>query len=96
MSEIDPNTIQEGDPVVVQDQDKNVARGPASFDNEGRLIMTAFKSKIVIARWSNRARDGFGAYKTVTGLKIVGHEPPMELLAIDVIPKQQFKGSNPT
>jgi len=95
-SEINPNTISDGDPIVIQDQAKNVACGIAHFDHEGRMVITAFKTQIPVARWSQRARDGQGAYATVAGIKIVGHEPPMELLAIDVIPKKKFGGSNPT
>ena len=95
MNSIDPNLINEGDPVVIQDKEKNVARGIASFDNQGRILLTAFKVNIPFARWSNSARDGRGSYAVVKDIRIVGHEPPMELLSMDVVPRKKV-GSDPT
>lgn len=92
---IDPNLINEGDPVVIQDADKNVARGTVEFDHEGRMLMTAFKVQIPFARWSTSARGGLGGYAPVKGIKIVGHQPPIDQMIFDVIPKQKFR-SNPT
>lgn len=93
---IDPSTIGEGDPVVIQDRNKNVARGAVSFDHEGRMMLAAFGIEIPIARWSNQGRDGLGGYAAIKAVKIVGHEPPMDVMPFDVVPKKRFKGSNPT
>jgi hypothetical protein len=93
---IDPNAISEGEQVIVQDEDKNLAEGPAAFDEKGQMLIHAFRTDIVIARWSQKARAGLGAYAPVKGIKIVGHQAPIDALAFDVVPRQRFGGSNPT
>jgi hypothetical protein len=92
---IDPNSIREGEQVSIQDEDKNVIMGPAAFDEQGRMIVRAFKTEIVFARWSTSARAGLGGYSVVKGIKITGHQPPIDILAFDTVPQQRF-GSNPT
>lgn len=92
---IDPNAIQAGEQVIIQDEAKNLAEGPADFDGEGRMIIHAFRMDIPFARWSAQARGGLGRYSPLKGIKIVGHQAPIDGLAIDVVPKQRF-GSNPT
>ena len=93
---IDPNAISEGEIVTIQDKAKNVIQGPACFDEEGRMCVEAFKFKIVFARWSTSARAGLGGYACVKEIKIVGHQPPIDALAFDTVPRQRFGGSNPT
>lgn len=96
MTKIDPSTINKGEEVIIQDEDKNVARGPTDFDEKGRMTVRAFKTEIPFARWSTSARQGLGGYVAVKGIKIVGHEPPIDVLGFDVVPRQRFGGSNPT
>jgi hypothetical protein len=93
---IDPNVISEGEQVIIQDENKNLIEGPAAFDEKGRMIIHAFHTDIVVARWSAQARAGLGGYSPVRGIKIVGHQPPIDALAFDVVPRQRFGGSNPT
>lgn len=92
---IDPNSIREGETVSIQDENKNVLMGPAAFDEQGRLILRAFKTEIVFARWSTQARQGLGGYAVIKGIKITGHQPPIDVLAFDTVPRQRF-GVNPT
>jgi hypothetical protein len=92
---IDASIINDGEEVIIQDEAKNVARGTAFFDEKGRLAIRAFKTEIPFARWSTSARGGVGGYTCVKGIKIVGHQPPLDQLAFDVVPKQRF-GGNPT
>lgn len=93
---INPNIINEGEQVVIQDERKNTVEGPATFDEKGRMVIQAFKGEIPFARWSSSARDGLGGYVPIKGIKIVGHQAPLEgLMKYDVVPKQKFK-SNPT
>jgi len=93
---INPNLISEGEEVIIQDENKNVLRGPMVLtDKDGRMAVKAFKQEIPFARWSTQGRDGLGSYVAIKGIKIVGHQAPLDLLAFDVVPKQQFR-SNPT
>jgi len=91
-----PSSIKEGESVTIQDEHKNVLQGPMTFTSEGEMALVAFKFEIPFARWSNRARDGFGDYVVIKGIKIVGHQASMDsLMGYDVVPRKQFK-SNPT
>jgi hypothetical protein len=92
---IDPNAVNVGEQVVIQDENKNTIEGPADFDEKGRMIIRAFRGEIVFARWSKSARGGLGGYTTVKGIKIVGHQAPLDAFAFDTVPQQRF-GSNPT
>lgn len=94
---INPNIINQGEEVVIQDEAKNVLKGTMIFTEKGQMAVVAFKIEIPFARWSGRDRGGLGGYVPVKGIKIVGHQPPMEGLveAYDVVPKQRFK-TNPT
>ena len=96
MNSIDPNAVSDGHPVIIQDEMKNVARGEVSFDEKGLMILRAFRTDIVIARWSAQARGGLGGYTPAKGIRIVGHEPPMEFNVVDLVPRQKFGGVNPT
>jgi hypothetical protein len=90
---INPNTINEGEEVVIQDDAKNVLRGTMVVDEKGNMAIEAFRTQIRFARWSTRDRGG---YVPVKGIKIVGHQPAMDgLMSFDVVPKQRVK-SNPT
>jgi hypothetical protein len=95
---INPNVINEGESVTIQDKEKNVIQGPMMPTENGQLAVQAFGSNIVFARWSNSARDGLGGYVVKTGLKIVAHRPPIDQLVIDVLPRQRYQQqqSNPT
>ena len=97
MTDIDPNLVQLGEMVTIQDTVKNVIMGPMVHTAKGQMAVVAFSTEIVFARWSNRARDGKGAYRPAKGVRLVGHQSPIEgLFEFDVIPKQRFKGSDPT
>jgi hypothetical protein len=97
MITINPNVISEGDPVIIQDENKNVLRGIMIIDDKARMAVKAFRVEIPFARWSQQARDGLGGYVPIKGIKITGHEPPFDgMLAMDVVPKQLFRKTNPT
>jgi len=91
-----PSSIKEGESVTIQDEHKNVLQGPMTFTDEGEMALLAFKFEIPFARWSNRARNGFGDYVPIAGIKICGHQPSMDaVMDFDVVPRKHFK-SNPT
>jgi len=93
---INPNLISEGEQVTIQDENKNVLQGPMVLtEKDGRMALKAFKLEIPFARWSTQGRDGLGSYVALKGIKIVGHQPPIDQLAFDVVPQQKFR-SNPT
>lgn len=96
MTTIYPSSIKEGEVVTIQDKHKNVLQGPMVFTGEGEMAIVAFKFEIPFARWSNRARDGFGDYVPIEGIKICGHQASMDaLMDYDIVPRKQVK-SNPT
>ena len=94
---INPNLINEGEQVIIEDEAKNRLEGPMVLNEKGDMSIQAFKGEIRFARWSTRDRGGLGGYVPIKGIKIVGHQPPIEGLHIfDVVPKQKFRKSNPT
>jgi len=93
---INPNHISKGEQVIIKDGDKQTIEGPMDFDEDGRMIIKAFNLEIPFARWSTSARDGLGGYVAIKGVKIVGHQAPLDpLFVLDLVPQQQFR-SNPT
>lgn len=95
MTVINPNAISEDEQVIIKDGAKNAIEGPMIFTEEGQMAIEAFGMQIAFARWSSSARDGLGGWVAIKGVKIVGHQAPLDLMAFDVVPKQHF-GSNPT
>ena len=76
---IDPNDIQAGDLVIIEDRRRNVLSGPTVITKDKSLALDAFGFKIPFAAYSDSVTTfaGRGSYVVVPGMRIVEHQAQM-------------------
>lgn len=98
---IDPNEIQAGDLVIIQDSRGNVISGPVVetvLHNRAVLALEAFGFKISFARMTDYAHHG---YELIPGIALIEHQGAMVNSELYIRSKAQLQRnkhlrSNPT